>query len=80
MKTVTTHEAKTHLSRLLAQVESGEEVVICRGSIPAARLVPAQRKGVRRRPRIGTVTSGPVQLADDAFASLGPDELALWGL
>jgi prevent-host-death family protein len=39
MTQVTVHEAKTHLSRLLAAVESGEEVVICRGSKPVARLV-----------------------------------------
>ncbi len=36
---VNVHEAKTHLSRLLKQVEDGEEVVIaCRGE-PVARLV-----------------------------------------
>jgi prevent-host-death family protein len=80
MKTVTTHEAKTHLSRLLAEVEAGEEVLICRGSTPAARLVSASRKTARRRPRIGTVTSGVVRLADDAFAPLGLEELRLWGL
>ena len=33
------HEAKTHLSRLLAQVEAGEEVVIARNGHPVARLV-----------------------------------------
>ena len=37
--TVNTHEAKTHLSRLLAQVESGEEVVIARAGKPIAKLV-----------------------------------------
>ncbi|MFA7567813.1 MAG: type II toxin-antitoxin system prevent-host-death family antitoxin [Alkalispirochaeta sp.] len=40
MKTVTVHEAKTHLSRLLRTVEAGETVVIARGSVPVARLVP----------------------------------------
>lgn len=30
VKTVNVHEAKTHLSRLLEQVEKGEEVVIAR--------------------------------------------------
>ena len=34
MKTVTVHEAKTHLSRLIARAEAGEEVVIVRGKIP----------------------------------------------
>ena len=39
MVTVNVHEAKTHLSRLLAQVEAGEEVVIARNGAPVARLV-----------------------------------------
>lgn len=32
------HEAKTHLSRLLAQVENGEDVVIARDGKPIATL------------------------------------------
>lgn len=80
MKKVTTHEAKTHLSRLLVEVEGGEEVLILRGNKPAARLVPVSRKAARRRPTVGTVTSAPVKLADDAFAPLGPDDLASWGI
>ncbi|MEQ8404154.1 MAG: type II toxin-antitoxin system Phd/YefM family antitoxin [Oceanicaulis sp.] len=38
MKTVTVHEAKTHLSRLLREVEAGETIVICRGKTEVARL------------------------------------------
>ncbi len=34
------HQAKTHLSQLLARVEAGEEIVITRGREPVARLVP----------------------------------------
>ena len=33
------HDAKTNLSRLLAQVEAGEDVVIARRGQPVARLV-----------------------------------------
>ncbi len=40
MTYVTTHEAKTHLSRLLKRVVAGEEIVISSGSTPIARLVP----------------------------------------
>jgi prevent-host-death family protein len=40
MRTVNVHEAKTHLSTLLASVEAGEEVVIARSGHPVARLVP----------------------------------------
>ena len=35
---VKTGEAKTHLSALLAQVEAGEDLVICRGSTLIARV------------------------------------------
>ena len=40
-KTVNVHEAKTHLSRLLVEVENGGEVTIARAGRPVARLVPA---------------------------------------
>ncbi len=39
MSTVNVRYAKTHLSRLLAQVEAGEKVVIARGGKPVAQLV-----------------------------------------
>lgn len=38
------HEAKTHLSRLLKQVEEGGRVVISRGGTPVADLVPHERR------------------------------------
>ncbi|MEX2444687.1 MAG: type II toxin-antitoxin system prevent-host-death family antitoxin [Alkalispirochaeta sp.] len=40
MKTVTVHDAKTHLSRLLREVESGETLIVARGGKPVAQLVP----------------------------------------
>ena len=36
MATVNGREAKTHLSRLLAEVEAGREVVIARNGTPVA--------------------------------------------
>lgn len=46
---VTIHEAKTHLSRLIAAVENGEEVVIARRDKPVVRLVAEKAdKPVRR--------------------------------
>ena len=44
MKTVGSYEAKTHLSRLLEEVENGEEVVITRHGKAVARLVPASQR------------------------------------
>lgn len=43
MSTVNIHEAKTHLSRLLEQVERGEVVTIARAGKPIADLVPHVR-------------------------------------
>ena len=40
MTTVNIHQAKTHLSRLIAEVASGEEFIISRAGTPIARLVP----------------------------------------
>ena len=47
MRQVNIHEAKTHLSKLIA---SGEEVVIARYGEPVARLVPLRRETSRRVP------------------------------
>jgi len=44
MKTVTVHEAKTHLSRLLREVETGETLIVARGGTPVAQLVPYHTK------------------------------------
>lgn len=47
MSTVSIHEAKTHLSALIAEVERlGEKVTICRYGRPVAELVPI--RGGRR--------------------------------
>ena len=74
MMTVNVHEAKTHLSRLLAQVEAGEEVVIARNGKPVARLVPCERRG---RPQFGS-WKGRIEIDDRFFEPLPPEELALW--
>lgn len=49
MQTVNVHEAKTHLSRLLERVASGEEIVIAKAGRPVARLVHYSEAPDRRR-------------------------------
>jgi antitoxin (DNA-binding transcriptional repressor) of toxin-antitoxin stability system len=75
MKIVTIHAAKTMLSQLLARVETGEEIVLARGKIPIAKLVPfrAQRKKRRFGALRGTVAVGP-----EFFEPLPEQELAAW--
>ena len=40
MVSVNVHEAKTHLSRLLVRVASGEEIIIAKAGKPVARIIP----------------------------------------
>lgn len=42
------HDAKTNLSRLIADALAGGEVVIARGNVPVVRLVPVSPRGRRR--------------------------------
>ena len=51
-KTVNIHEAKTQLSKLLAKVESGEEIIIARSGKPIARLcaLASNKKQPKRKP------------------------------
>ena len=74
MRTVNVHEAKTRLSRLLAQVEAGEDVVIARRGRPVARLVSCKPKSERR---FGAMR-GRVALTDAFFEALPEDELKAW--
>lgn len=47
MKIVGSYEAKTHLPRLLSQVEKGESITITKRGKPIAVLSPAQQVPVR---------------------------------
>lgn len=49
MTEINVHEAKTHLSRLLARVEAGEEIVIARAGKAVAKLVPISATAEPRR-------------------------------
>jgi prevent-host-death family protein len=49
---VNIHEAKTHLSRLLARVAMGEEVIIAKAGTPVAKLVAV--KPAARRLKLGS--------------------------
>jgi prevent-host-death family protein len=47
---VNIHEAKTHLSKLLARVQEGEEIIIAKAGRPIARLVPMIERLIKRVP------------------------------
>lgn len=80
MQTITTHEAKTHLSRYLAATEQGEEFIIARGKKPVARLVPMEAPGRPSRPKVGKMLDKTFHFPDSVFAPLTAKELKKWGL
>jgi prevent-host-death family protein len=69
---VNIHEAKTHLSRLLAKVAEGEEVIIARSGEPVAKIIPIERTGTKR---ILGQDAGLVEIADDFDAPLDPETM-----
>lgn len=69
-KQVNVHEAKTHLSKLLAEVEKGHEIILARGGKPVAKIVPFLHK--KNRFKFNDL-KGKIWMADD-FDDL-PDEL-----
>ena len=71
MAQVNVHEAKTQLSKLLARVAAGEEIVIARAGKPVARLVPVEPK--RRRRIAGLDVGKDFWIADDFDAPLPPE-------
>ncbi len=73
MTTVSVHEAKTHLSRLIEKVLAGEEVVIARNKEPVVRLV--REAPLRKKGRLG-VLKGKVKFdLEDGFFDPLPDDL-----
>lgn len=70
-KTYNIHDAKTHLSKLIGQVESGEDIVIARAGVPVARLVRVTLPTTERP--LGT-EAGRLIIGDDFDAPL-PDEI-----
>lgn len=65
-------EAKTRLSAILTDVERGDEIVIARGDVPVARLIPIQEPPARE---LGFV---PYHVPDLFDEPLPEEELAAW--
>lgn len=59
---VNIHHAKTHLSRLIEDVASGNEILIAKGGRPMARLVPLGRDDSPRRPGL---LKGKMRIAEE---------------
>jgi prevent-host-death family protein len=75
MTVVTIHAAKTNLSKLIARVEAGEEIILARGREPVARLIAMRAKTPRRR--FGAL-KGQIEIGPEFFEPLPDDELKSW--
>ncbi|MGO4676039.1 type II toxin-antitoxin system Phd/YefM family antitoxin [Bosea sp. 2YAB26] len=70
------HEAKTNLSKLIADALEGADVVIARGNVPVVRLVPVRPRGKRR---FG-VLKGKIAVDPRFDEPLPENELGGWNL
>jgi prevent-host-death family protein len=57
------HNAKTHFSKLLKRVQSGEEIIIARSGKPVARMIPYNPE--ETTPRIPGIDKGKVTIMPD---------------
>lgn len=74
MFVVNVHQAKTQLSRLLARVEAGEDIMITRWGEPVARLVGCKPRGKRQ----ADIRKGKIVVPDSFFDPLREKDLAAW--
>ncbi len=79
-KPVTIHQAKTHLSRLVAEAEAGREVILARGRKSVAKIVPLNPVPPKKR-ALGWLKAdsrGSDPLAYGFWDPLPDVELAIW--
>jgi prevent-host-death family protein len=72
MQQINIHEAKTQLSKLIAQ---GKEVIIARYGRPVARLVPMKPN---REDRVPGTAKGKIEMKEAFFDPLPEDMLDEW--
>jgi prevent-host-death family protein len=76
MAKVNIHEAKTHLSRLLARVAEGEEIIIAKAGRPIARLLAYDEPSCAKR--VLGRDAGLFEVPDDFDAPLPADLIDLF--
>jgi prevent-host-death family protein len=70
------HEAKTHLSRYLEEVEHGETILLCRRNQPVAEIRPLPAH--RHKPRAVGLAKGKFTVPASFFEDLPEETLALF--
>lgn len=75
MRTINVHQAKTNLSKLLSDVELGEEIIIANRGVPVAKLIPFHGVSANRLASLGQ-DRGRFVVPEDFNNSLPEDVLA----
>jgi prevent-host-death family protein len=74
------HYAKTHLSKLLEQVQSGEEIIIAKSGKPIAKLCPVEELLGKPKPkRLPGSLKGKIRLSPDFSQPIAELERAFYG-
>jgi prevent-host-death family protein len=74
----TVHQAKTQFSRLLKEAEAGKEVIVMRGKMPVAKIVPISSAPAPKRQLAG-LYRGRVSFNDEALDPLTDEGLVELG-
>jgi len=64
MQTVNIHEAKTHLSKLIAKAAAGEPFIIAKAGKPMVKVVPIDAPEPKKVSRLGFM-KGQFKVPDD---------------
>ena len=79
MEVVNVHHAKTHFSKLLARAHAGEEIILARGGVPWARLVPlVPLVPLEELPERQPGRYRSEEVPESFFEELPGDELSAW--
>lgn len=62
MRQVNIHEAKTHFSKLIKEVQNGDDIIIAKGNKPIARLTSIEQTAPSRK--LGTA-KGKIKMSAD---------------
>lgn len=73
----TVHQAKTNLSKLLEEAESGKEVIIARGRTPVAKLIAI---GSAQKKRTPGRYKHLITIHPSFYEPMTEDELKDWNL
>lgn len=76
----TVHQAKTNFSRILKEVEAGQEVIVMRGKKPVAKIVALDQPKKQELPfRLLGAYRGKIRFDDSIFAPASDEELREMG-